>query len=250
MAEEEPCLGQAGGGLARGEYAAEIQDGARDGCLTPALGGGLAGLAFFGSAHQREGVLGVEFAEARQQRPPVLPAPVLGLHLGADADGEDRLGVRGLKDLVRPGSLGRGEPQVPGLGRVYVGVAELGQVARQAFRLGLERSIMKDAMRLHGLGQGNADLTLDAAEPEEPGIAPGCFDAAYRTEIDEPLWPPAPETPPQAEEKKRTARRDGVTEVTVNQTVVRKNCRSGRSLHADREVGEHSALGVGEGALH
>ena len=56
VADEDAGLGEDGGALAGREQAAEIDDGAA-GVLPPAIGGELAGLAFFGGSAEGQGVV-------------------------------------------------------------------------------------------------------------------------------------------------------------------------------------------------
>ena len=88
VADEEAGAGEGSGGLARSEAAAEVDDGTSAG-VAPVGGGEVGGVGLFGRAGEQEGALWEGAGEAGEELAPVVAAPVLGLHLGADADGEE-----------------------------------------------------------------------------------------------------------------------------------------------------------------
>ena len=113
VSEEEACMGEDSGALARGEAAAEVEDGARSGVLPPALGGEVAGFALVGASEQDKGVLRVWPGERGEESAPVLAAPVFRLALGADAYRYDRLAGSGTESFGGTGVLGGSQAEVP-----------------------------------------------------------------------------------------------------------------------------------------
>src|SRR4030088_3140204 len=136
-----------------------------------------------------------------QEGSPVFAAPVLGLDLGAYADGEDGMAGGWREYLFCPGVFCFGEVQVPTCGSFEMGVPQLCQIAGQALSFGFEGLLgLLPTVALHVVGQGNADDTGDSAEAKESGVATGGFDPASRSHVDEYMGTPAEELPPQAEE--------------------------------------------------
>ncbi len=82
--------------------------------------------------------MGVALGEAAEQSAPVVASPILGLHLGADADGEDGAVAGGGENLMGAVDLGGGEVEIPAAGVVEAGVAEGSEGAGEAGGLGLE----------------------------------------------------------------------------------------------------------------
>src|SRR4030088_3246633 len=157
-----------------------------------------------------------------QEGSPVFAAPVLGLDLGAYADGEDGMAAGWREDLFCPGLFCFGEVQVPTCGSFEMGVPQLCQIAGQALSFGFEGLLgLLPTVALHVVGQGNADDTGDSAEAKESGVAAGGgaggVDAASGTHVDEDLGTPAKELPPQAEEFAGTSRPCSVAEVAVDE---------------------------------
>ena len=132
VADEEASASEGGGGLARGEAATEVDDGASAGAL-PVSSGEVAGFGLFGAAGEQQGATGEFAGEASEELAPVVAAPVLGLDLGSDADGEEFVLERCRADGTDGGSMFFGcEVEVPGGGVVEAGVAELADVASEA----------------------------------------------------------------------------------------------------------------------
>lgn len=195
---------------------------------------------------------GVEGGDTGEEGLPVGAAPILGLDLGADADGEEGVAGGGGEDLGGAGFFLGGEVKVPRCGVVEAGVAQLVQVAGKAGGFGFEEGFAVDvrlaAWVLHVFGDGDADLTEDAAEAEEGGVAFGGGDSAGGADVDEGLGPKADDLPPEAEELARAAGADGVTHVGVDEAGVFEDGGGGWGFGGHGEVGEHAALCVGEGA--
>ena len=253
VADEEGGAGEDGGAFAGAEGAAEVEDGGDGSGLAPAGGGIVAGLAFFGRSAEGEGVAGVELREAGEEGAPVFRAPVLGLHFGSDAGGEDGPVAGGGEDFSGAGVLGGGEAEIPAA-RVVEGCgAELGEVADEACGFGLEEGFAGSGIgllpgELGVFGVGNADEARDAAEAKEERVAFGGGDAPASTDVDEDVRAPAGELPPEAEELARAAGAVVVADVAVDEAGALEHGGGGGGFGVGGEAGEKASLGVGKGA--
>jgi len=198
----------------------------------------------FGGAAEDQGVVGVALGDAEEEGAPVVAAPVLGLDLGADADGEDGTGAGGREDLAGASDLGGGEVEVPAEGIVEKGIAEGGEGAGEAGGLGLELLAGGfAAVLLEVVGERDADLAGNAAEMEEEGVAAGGARAAGGGEVNEDVGTPAANLEGENKERAGVAGADGVAEVVVDKIGVAEDGFGGRSLGVDGEVGEEAAFG-------
>ena len=108
--------------------------------------------------------------------------------------------------------------------------------------------VLLPAVVLHVFGEGYADEPRDATEAEEGGVAACGWDAAGSTKIDEGLRTPTGDLPPEGEEFGWTAGAYGVGDVLVDEAGVLEDGGGGGGFDVDWEVGEQTALGVGESA--
>lgn len=258
VADEEAGAGEGGGGFAGREAAAEIDDRASAGDL-PLGGGEVGGVGFFGRAGEQQGAVGEGAGEAGEELAPVVTAPVFGLDLGADADGEELvLEGFGSDRAGGGGVLVGGEVEVPQGGVVEVDVAEgliqRSEVAGEAGGFGFEVGIggiggfSTEQVELGSGGERDTDLTGDAAEAEEFLVAAGGVDAAGAGEVDEDVGLEAADFEREAEELPDGARAGGVAHVAVDEAGVFEHGGGGRGLGGDGEVGEEAALSLREGA--
>jgi len=248
VADEDTRPGEDGGTLAGCELATEIDDGAA-GILPPTGSGEVAGLTLFGSSAEGKGVPWVEPGKTAEEGAPVLAAPILGLDLGADAEGDEGEISGGGENLFGAEMLCRGEMEVPVGGTVEIGWAELDEVAGEP--AALKFKLLPGSGReiaLHVDGEGDTDLMGDAAEAEEEGVAFSGIDSAGTSHVNEHLRTPAEDFPPKGDQLSRAAGADGIAEEAMDEAGVLEDGSGGRSFDIDGKVGEEAALGIGKGA--
>ena len=194
-------------------------------------------------------MIGIEGGETIEEGSPVVAAPVLGLDLGAYADGEDGMAFGWREDFFCAGVFCFGEVEVPACRSFEMSVSQLRQIACETLSFGLEGLLrLLPAIVLHVLCEGNSDEAGDSAEAKESGVATGGIDSASRAHVDEDLRTPAAELPPETEEFAGIARTGGVAEITVDEVGVLEDRGCGRGFDVDGEVRQEAALGVGKGA--
>lgn len=135
------------------------------------------------------------------------------------------------------------------MGAVEAGVAEGEEVAGEAGGFGLVGpAVGEQAMSLHVLGEGDADDLAGAGEFEEGLVAAGDFEAASAGEVDDDVRSPEPEFDKQNEQGEGVTGGDRVGDVAVDEVAAVEDGGGGGGFLADGDVGEHPAVGVGEGA--
>src|ERR1700730_16948508 len=121
-----------------------------------------------------------------------MPAPVLGLHLGAYAYGEEVMASGWREHLFCPSVFRVGQVQVPACRGFEMSASQFRQIAGEALSFGFEGLLrLLPTVVLHVLGHGNADETGDSAEAKESGIATGGLDSARGSHVDEHLGTPS-----------------------------------------------------------
>jgi hypothetical protein len=126
-------------------------------------------------------------------------------------------------------------------------LAKRSDVARKALCLRLEGlHILLPAVLLHVIRKRYTDEMTDATETEESGVTLSSGNASRGGKIDEDVWVPAADRPPELRQFKRAAGSYDVTKKTMDQASMIEDRGCWRSLDVDRKVGQHAALCVGK----
>ncbi len=233
--------------LTRRQQTAEIHPPPRP-SLPPALRRKLARLALLRRPAQSQRITRIEPPHLSQQPPPILPPPVLRLHLRPHADRNQRMPCHRRKSVCSTSRLRRSQMEVPALRSIDVSIAQLRDIARKPCPLRLKRTRIFQLIPPHLLRERHANQALGPAGPEKGGIPASQFNTPRRPQINQHFRTPPKQLPPKHQQLARATCPDGVTNKPMHKSGVFKDCRSWWSLHIHRKVRQHPALRLRKGA--
>ena len=203
----------------------------------------IAHFGVFLRTHQRQSVPGVLPMQFRQQRLPVLLAPVLGLHLGPRTAHHQRTPCQRAQRGSRPLPFRRRQPQIP-TGRIPdARIAQPSQRPRQPRRLRFKSSARSIQWVLQLFAARQPHHPTHAGQPEEGPVAPYILLSSHWHQVHQHIGPQPPNLPRQSQQLADMPRSHRVPHVALHQPGIAQHRGRGRRLRMHWEVRQQHSLG-------